>query len=162
MTLLKKCTYWLTVVCVPSWWTLNFLFSLDGFWQQNLSPLSNLSQDLQPKIYLQTCIVSLLVLYHAWIIYCLAQVCVFFVISVTFFYHDVKTFSAFRCLPMYVTAIHVHGNSLSALQKKKKNPNCNEFDWLIDWFLVRRTGQLCEIISFFLWKFQDVVLNHMM
>lgn len=159
MTLLKKCTYWLTVVCVASRWTLNFLFSLDGFWQQNLSPLSNLSQDLQPKIYLQTCIVSLLVLYHAWIIYCLAQVCVFFVISVTFFYHDVKTFSAFRCLPMFVTAIHVHGNSLSALQKKKIQIAMSLIAWL---FLVRRTGQLCEIISFFLWKFQDVVLNHMM
>lgn len=34
---LQKCTYWLTVVCMALPWTLNFLFSLPGFWQWGLS-----------------------------------------------------------------------------------------------------------------------------
>lgn len=150
MAHLKKCTYWLTVVCMALQWTLNFLFSPPAFWQQYQSPLSSLSHNLQPRIYFQRFIVSRFALYHGRII-CRPLSYLICLMSVTFVMILLSLSSPPLKLHIYMAVVQVFFCTAKTTKNNKKAYSNvilsrNKFENLI---ILKRICQLREIISFF-------------
>lgn len=106
--LVKKCPSWLTVVCMPSQWTLNFLLSPPAFWQHNQSPLSKLvsgftSSDIFAQVH---CQFLRIVPCPDHLLSC--------TMSITFYY---------QCHIPYRDVKHCNCLSLCAAKKKPHNPS---------------------------------------